>query len=242
MDDQPPVFEESTRVATLRNYGILDTPREQDFDEICELAAHLCGVPIAMVSFVDAERQWVKSEIGVGATELPLETSFCRHALLETETMVVPDTLEDPRFRDNPFCTGGPMVRFYAGAVLRTPAGLALGTLCVFDQQPRQLEPKQRRFLVTLARQIMALLESRRQTTEAQQLAAMRGRISVSLGSAEPLSIILHRCAQTLVDSLDGAFARIWTLDEVESMLCLQASAGMYTHLNGPHGRVKVGD
>ena len=229
-------------MATLREYGILDTPREQDFDEICELTAHLCAAPIAMVSFVDAERQWVKSEIGVGASELPLETSFCQHALLETETMVVPDTLEDPRFRHNPFCTGGPKVRFYAGAVLRTPTGHALGTLCVFDQQPRQIEPKQLRFLVTLARQIMALLESRRQTAEAQRLAAMRGRISVSLGGVESLPVILHRCAQTLVDSLDGAFARIWTLDEAENTLCLQASAGLYTHLDGLHGRVKVGD
>ncbi len=235
--------DEQPRLAALRSYGILDTPAERDFDELCQIAAQLCNAPIALVSFIDAGRQWVKSEVGIGdVRELPLDTSLCRHAILEREFLVVPDTLLDPRFRDNPVCTDGPKVRFYAGAVLRSPAGFALGTLCVFDQQPRQIEPAQLRALGTLARQIMNMLELRRQTAEAKQLAAMRGQISVHLASIAPLSAILGRCVQVLVEHLDGAFARVWTLDEAENTLLLQASAGMYTHLDGPHGRVKVGD
>lgn len=243
MDNTSLAQDEQLRLAALQSYGILDTAAERDFDELCQLAAQLCGAPIALVSFIDATRQWVKSGVGVGGVrELPLETSLCQHAIRETESLVVPDTLLDPRFRDNPVCTDGPKIRFYAGAVIRTPAGAALGTLCVFDQQPRQIEPTQLRALCTFARQIMNMLELRRQTTEAKRLAAMRGQIGVLLASTEPLPAILGRCARTLVEQLQGAFTRIWTLDETESTLILQASAGMYTHLDGPHGRVKVGD
>ncbi len=235
--------DEQPRLAALKSYGILDTPAEQDFDDLCQLAALLCHAPIALVSFIDAGRQWVKSEVGAGGVrELPLDTSLCRHALFEEEMLVVPDTLQDPRFRDNPLCTDGPKVRFYAGAVLRSPEGFALGTLCVIDQQPRELGTAQLQALRTLARQLMTMLELRRQTAEARQLAAMRGQISVLLAGAEPLPVILGRCAETLVERLGGAFARVWTLDEAQDTLVLQASAGRYTHLDGPHGRVKVGE
>ena len=156
--------------------------------------------------------------------------------------MVVPDTLEDARFVHNPLCAAGPKLRFYAGAVIRTDDGFALGALCVLDYRPRGIEPAQLQALRTLARQVMTLLTLRRQTREAQQLARMRGEISVALASVDSLRAILGRCAQTLVTLLDGAFARVWTLDEAAKTLVLQASAGMYTHLDGPHGRVKVGD
>ncbi len=237
-----PALEDRSRIAALRSYHILDTPGERDFDELCRLAAYLCGTPIATITFVDTGRQWFKSEVGLNVHETPLDDSICAHAILEDEILVVPDTLLDPRFRDNPLCTAGPKLRFYAGAVIRTDAGFALGTLCVLDHQPRQLTAPQLGALHTLAHQVMTLLELRRQTREAQQLANMRGEIGIALASVDPVPAILGRCAQTLVDQLDAAFARVWTLDEVDQMLILQASAGMYTHLDGPHGRVRVGD
>lgn len=234
--------DEQPRIATLRSYGILDTPAERDFDELCQLAAHVCGTPIAVVNFIDAQRQWFKSEVGLGVRELPLDDSICRYAILEDDALVVPDTLEDDRFRHNPLCTGGPKLRFYAGAVLRTPEGFALGTICVLGREPRRLEPAQLGALRTLAHQIMTLLELRRQTAEVRQLADMRSRLSAQLARADPLPTILDHCARTLVDLLGGAFARVWTLDEADQTLLLQASAGLYTHLDGAHGRVKVGE
>ncbi len=242
MDGAASTHNEASRVAALKRYGILDTPRERDFDDLCRLAARLCGTPVAALNFIDDEREWFKAEIGLDVRELPLGNSPCMHALLEEETLVVPDTLADPRFWNHPAYVGGPKLRFYAGAVIRSPEGFAIGTVCVLDKRPRQLEPEQLADLCTIARQVVTMLELRRQTAEAQQLATMRGQISVLLASADPLSSILARCVQTLVEQLDGAFARVWTLDEAQETLVLQASAGMYTHLDGPHGRVKVGD
>ncbi len=231
-----------TRVHALQRYGILDTPPEKDFDDLCRLAARLCDAPLAALNFIDDEREWFKAEIGFGVREIPLGSSPCMHALLEDETLVVPDTLEDARFANHPNFASGPKLRFYAGAVIRSPDGFALGTVCVLDHRPRQLTPEQLDDLRVVARQVVTLLELRRQTAEAHQLATMRGRISVLLASAEPLAVILARCTQLLVEQLDGAFARIWTLDEAEETLVLQASAGCYTHLDGPHGRVRVGE
>lgn len=233
-DDRP-------RIAALHSYGILDTPAERDFDDLCQLAAQLCGTPIAVVNFIDRDRQWFKSEIGLGVRELPLDDSICRHAILEEEILVVPDTLEDDRFRHNPLCTGGPKLRFYAGAVIRTSEGFALGTICVLGFEPREIGPPQIQALRTLAHQVMTLLELRRQGAEARQLADMRSHLSGHLAGAEPLPIILDRCVASLVGLLHGAFARVWTLDEAHQTLVLRASAGMYTHLDGPHGRVPVG-
>ena len=242
MDAPDPPSKASARVGALKRYGILDTPRERDFDDLCRLAARLCDTPVAALNFIDDEREWFKAEIGLDVRELPLGNSPCMHALLEEETLVVPDTLKDPRFWNHPAYVGGPKLRFYAGAVIRSPEGHAIGTVCVLDKRPRQIEPAQLQDLRTIAAQVVTMLELRRQTAEAQQLATMRGQISVGLGSAEPLRAILNRCVQTLVEQLDGAFARVWTLDEARETLVLQASAGLYTHLDGPHGRVKVGD
>ncbi|MBV8901476.1 MAG: GAF domain-containing protein [Verrucomicrobia bacterium] len=197
---------------------------------------------MAAVTFIAAERQWLKSEVGLGVRETLLDQALCRHALFEADTLVIPDTLEDERSRSNPLCTGGPNLRFYAGAAIRTPDGFPLGTVCVLDHRPRQLEPGQREALQTLARQVMNMLELRRQGLEARQIAALRGDISVRLASGDSLPVILQDCAELLVVHLDAAFARVWTLPEGTDVLVLQASAGMYTHLDGPHSRVKVGD
>lgn len=154
--------QQAERLAALRRYDILDTPREEDFDEIVALASRICETPIALVSLVDEDRQWFKAETGLGVDETPLDQSMCAHAILKEDVMVVPDTTEDPRTRDNPLVTADRSMRFYAGAPLRTKDGQAIGTLCVLDDKPRELEPEQAQALEVLAKQVMAQLDLRR--------------------------------------------------------------------------------
>ncbi len=149
------------RIAALRAYDILDTPRETDFDDIVRLASAICGTPISVINLIDTDRQWFKAEVGLGVRETPLDTSLCAHAILESAFMEIPDTLQDGRMQDNALCTGEPGLRFYAGALLRTAEGLPLGTLCVLDYKPRKLTAFQRDALSTLARQIMTQLDLR---------------------------------------------------------------------------------
>ncbi len=153
---------EVERLALLARYNVLDTPREEDFDDIAALAAQICGTPIAVVNLVADGRQWLKAEVGLGVRETSLETSFCGHALLEADYMEVPDATRDPRFDCNPLVAGGPGLRFYAGALLKGDGGLPIGTLCVLDTRPRTLDYQQRRALTRLARQVMSQLELRR--------------------------------------------------------------------------------
>lgn len=128
---------EARRVAMLRALDLLDTPSEPVFDSITRLASRLMGTPIALISLVDADRQWFKSKVGMDATQTPREEAFCAHAILGTQAFVVPDAHLDERFADNPCVTGPADVRAYAGIPLLTSEGLALGTLCVIDHQPR---------------------------------------------------------------------------------------------------------
>lgn len=166
----PTADNEAERLAALDRYNILDTPREPEFDEITELLAHICNVPIAVVNLIGADRQWFKSERGLGTRQTPLETSFCAHAILQPGLFVVPDTTRDDRFAGNPLVSGEPYLRFYAGALLETPDGYPLGTLCVLDTEPRQLTTSQLDALGTLADHVMNLLELRRAMREREQL------------------------------------------------------------------------
>lgn len=132
--------DEKTRIETLRNLLILDTAPEGRFDVLTKYAAELFEVPIALVSLVDAERQWFKSKSGLDASETPRDISFCGHAILEAEPLIVNDTLNDPRFADNPLVTGEPHIRFYAGAPLTMQNGMRIGTFCIIGKQPRTME------------------------------------------------------------------------------------------------------
>lgn len=153
---------ENLRLKALQDLAILDSPREQSFDDVALAAMHLCNVPIAIVSLIDKDRQWFKSCLGLDATETSRDLAFCAHAILTPDDVfVIEDATKDKRFFDNGLVTGAPFIRFYAGAPLVNAEGLALGTLCVIDSKPRQLSDEQLNVLKALARQVVQLLRLR---------------------------------------------------------------------------------
>jgi signal transduction histidine kinase len=153
---------EIERLAALYSLDILDSPPEKDFDDIVALAAGVCEAPMSAVSLVDADRQWAKAQTGAEVAETSRDVSFCAHAILGRDLMLIPDAREDERFADNPIVTAEGGIRFYAGAPLLTTDGFALGTLCVMDTEPRRLDVEQQQALRALARQVTAQLELRR--------------------------------------------------------------------------------
>ena len=154
---------EADRLKALAEYHLLESVPEQAFDDLTQLAAQICGCPMALVTVIDEKRQWFKSRLGVDMHETPREHSFCAHAIQEPERLlIVPDATHDARFATNPFVTSAPHIRFYAGAPLLTNSGHAIGSLCVIDRTPRKLTDPQLASLRILGRQASYLLELRR--------------------------------------------------------------------------------
>lgn len=149
---------EEARLAALHELKVLDTEPEERFDRITRIASGSFDVPIALVSLIDRDRQWFKSCIGINVRETPRDMAICAHAILEGQVLIVPDTFLDPRFADNPLVTGEPRIRFYAGCPLRLPDGHYIGTLCLIDSRPRQLEDKKKRLLRDLGKLVEAEL------------------------------------------------------------------------------------
>ena len=206
---------EPSRLAALLAFELLDTPAEAMFDNITTLAAHICNTPIALISLIDAERQWFKSRVGLGVSETPRELAFCAHAINRDELFEIENALLDPRFCDNPLVTSDPDIRFYAGMPLSDGHGHNLGTLCVIDRQPRQLNEQQRQSLKLLAQQTVQLFELRLQSRHQREQAAVHKAILCSAGTAvlvvDPAGLIQQASpgvANLLGYSADGLLGR----------------------------------
>lgn len=159
--------DEGKRIELLHSLFVLDTPAEHRFDRLIEFAVVEFNVPIALISLVDHHRQWFKAKSGVTACETSRNVSFCAHAILQDDLMVIEDATTDPRFADNPLVVGPPLIRFYAGAVLRYE-GASLGTFCIIDTKPRQLDEIEKTVMRVLAKVTVKELHARRRELNAQ--------------------------------------------------------------------------
>jgi GAF domain-containing protein len=167
---------ETQRLKTLRGYEILDTEPEAAFDDLTFLASFLCETPVALISLIDAERQWFKSKVGVSVVETSRDIAFCASAILQSDIFIVPDASQDERFADNPLVVADPKIRFYAGAPLMAQ-GQAVGTLCVVDRVARELRPEQLEALRALSRQVVAQLDLRRNLKRLKDVLKTRDRV-----------------------------------------------------------------
>jgi PAS domain S-box-containing protein len=199
-----PGWTEADRLAALDSYAILDTPAEKTFDDIVKLVCLLTDASIAAVNLIADKRQWFKSEIGLGVQETPLDNSICKFALLQGDSIVIPDTLDDPRTNCNPLVTGEPGLRFYAGELLKTPDGLPLGTLCVLDTKPRPegLTSQQEFALKTLAQQVLALIELHRIVHNQQAALTEKERLEAeAYAGRERFEKLVNQAATGIVET-----------------------------------------
>lgn len=197
---------EEQRLAALARYAILDTPPEESFDRIARIVAETIGVPIALVSLIDRDRQWFKARHGLDVAEMPRDIAFCAHAILTDDLMVIEDATQDPRFADNPLVTQAPAIRFYAGAPLHMPNGINLGTLCAVGLSPRTLSESHRQLLLDLAHLVVDEMELRialqaalKETAEQIDLTALKN---------EFISVVTHEL-RTPLTSIRGALGML---------------------------------
>ncbi len=188
--------DEQARLETLRSLSILDTPPEERFDRLTRMAKRLFGVPIALVSLIDENRQWFKSCFGLSVSETSRDISFCGHAILGNDLFIIPNTIEDERFADNPLVLNDPFIRFYAGCPLSAPNGRKLGTLCIIDHQPRSFGKEDLEALKDLASMVERELSAVQQATldELTNISNRRGFMMLAQYS-------LHLCAREKISA-----------------------------------------
>lgn len=173
---------ERERLLALKEYELLDTEAEKDFDDIVALASFICQTPMASITLIDEHRQWFKSQVGLRDKETPRDVAFCSHAILKDEMFIVNDATKDNRFHDNPLVTGHPDIRFYAGIPLTTEEGYNLGTICVIDTKVRELTPEQNSALKILRNQVLKLFELRRKNQMLTQMHELHQRLLSIIG------------------------------------------------------------
>ena len=205
MQVPPKPANEATRLASLRALEILDTDPEERFDRLTRLARRLFDVPIALVSLVDENRQWFKSCQGLDASETPRDVSFCGHAILGDDVLLIPDAARDERFHDNPLVTDDPKIRFYAGCPLRVRNGSKIGTLCLIDRKPRQFNDEDLALLRDLARTTEQELTAVVLAT-IDDLTMLSNRRGFEILSAHAISLSrrIERSAALIYFDLDG--------------------------------------
>lgn len=205
---------EHERVEALRRYEILDTEPEAPFDDLVQLAAQACQVPIALISLIDPLRQWFKAKTGVGVCQTSRDIAFCVHAILQRDIFEVPDALGDERFATNPLVTGEPHIRFYAGVPLVDRENYALGTLCLIDRVPRRLSWQQKQTLTVLGRQVVAHLELRLRNRQLTQ----------RLANGEQVEAMRAKC--------------LFALDHTHSAIAFLDHTGRYTYVTCAHAAI----
>ncbi len=221
-------WDQLERLAALERYGILDTPREPQFDDVVRLASDIFEAPIAVVNLIATDRQWFKAEVGIGADELPLDASICAHAILQPGIFVVPDTTKDPRFAGNPLVVGEPGLRFYAGALLETPEGLPLGTVCVLDTKPRAhgITDRERLTLQVLASQAMAQLELRRAVAQRDRRTEL---MKAELDTRREVGAALQDTTRRLDAVLNNTRMAVFLMDDRQHCAYANAAAEKLT-------------
>jgi PAS domain S-box-containing protein len=202
---------EVQRYKALHRYDILDTGPEEAFDDITLLASLICQTEIAMITFIDRDRQWLKSKVGTTASETSRDFAFCAYGILQSETLVVENALEDERFSTNPYVTGDPGIRFYAGTPLITPDGYALGTLCVIAPVVRQLSPEQKAGLEALGRQVVAQLELRRGAALLHRTnEVLAQRTSILRATLESTADSIMATDDNVIFDFNARFMKMW--------------------------------
>lgn len=217
----PPLHaNEAERLRAFEDLDLFGPDSAAGLQEIVDLTAEICGMPIAMISMVDETRQWIRASVGLAVESTGRDISFCGHAILGNGLFEVPDAQADTRFADNPLVTGEPHIRFYAGVPLLTQVGLPLGTLCVIDRQPNRLSERQRKSLETLAQQVMNLLELRRLN---------RGLEAKVINQTDDIFTAYELQQQVL----DGIPSQVCVLDDLGNVVFVNKSWRRFSERNG---------
>lgn len=243
---------EQERLRALREYELLDSESEKEFDEIVSLASFICKTPISTITLIDENRQWFKAQVGLESRETPRDVAFCAHAILQPEITIVKDATLDERFNENPLVTGKPDIRFYAGLPLTTPEGYNLGTICVIDTRPRDLTAEQYQALHILRNQVLKLFELRRKNILLIRIHAMQQKLLSIVGhdlrgpvnslnglllmveryklSAEELNEIILRM-RVMVDTTDNLLNNLlyWAKNHLEGKVTAHETFNLYT-------------
>jgi signal transduction histidine kinase/CheY-like chemotaxis protein len=223
-----PPDQEVARLATLCEYEILDTPHEGVFDGLAQLAAQLCGTPIALLSFLDAHRQWFKAKVGVEPTEMPRRKAMCSHTISQQDVLVVVDASGEERFIASPQGSDAPPIRFYAGVPLIDSDGYALGTLCVMDYVPQSLTTQQQDGLKMLAKQAVAHLEQERQIRTLEKTSYpgfhqiplyLQHAVTRVLAESSTLDEATPRLLQTICETAGWDFGELWVMNSTTHVM-----------------------